>query len=156
MYYPCSENKGRDQLRGYREADLRLRFCVCKKPVFSRCGSNKQILSVTHLNFSTVLFFSVHTCILNFVKSWNHFAHNYEPHHKKPAFCIYQKTFLDTYQLCKLISPFVFPSQILEFFLFPYQTFQVSAQSMILQRLVYCKSPKFSDTHNVCCNQPKI
>ena len=24
MYYPCSENKGADQLRGYREADLRL------------------------------------------------------------------------------------------------------------------------------------
>ena len=26
MYYPCSENKGADQLRGYREADLRLVF----------------------------------------------------------------------------------------------------------------------------------
>ena len=26
MYYPCSENKGADQLRGYREADLRLCF----------------------------------------------------------------------------------------------------------------------------------
>ena len=24
MYYPCSENIGADQLRGYREADLRL------------------------------------------------------------------------------------------------------------------------------------
>ena len=24
MYYPCSENKDADQLRGYREADLRL------------------------------------------------------------------------------------------------------------------------------------
>ena len=24
LYYPCSENKGADQLRGYREADLRL------------------------------------------------------------------------------------------------------------------------------------
>ena len=39
MYYPCSENKGPDQLRGYREADLRLCFRICKKPVFSRCGS---------------------------------------------------------------------------------------------------------------------
>ena len=36
MYYLCSENKGADQLRGYREADLRLCFCICKKPVFSR------------------------------------------------------------------------------------------------------------------------
>ena len=25
-YYPCSENKGDDQLHGYREADLRLCF----------------------------------------------------------------------------------------------------------------------------------
>ena len=39
MYYPCSENKGADQLRGYREADLRLCFSICKMPVFSRRGS---------------------------------------------------------------------------------------------------------------------
>ena len=31
MYYPCSENKGADQLRGNREADLRLCFRICKK-----------------------------------------------------------------------------------------------------------------------------
>ena len=31
-----SENKGADQLRGYREADLRLCFCICKKKRFSR------------------------------------------------------------------------------------------------------------------------
>ena len=37
--YLCSENKGTDQLRGYREADLRLCFRICKKPVFSRRGS---------------------------------------------------------------------------------------------------------------------
>ena len=35
LYYPCSENKGTDQLRGYREADLCLCFRVCKKPIFS-------------------------------------------------------------------------------------------------------------------------
>ena len=40
LYYLCSENKGADQLRGYREADLRLCFRICKKPVFSRRGSN--------------------------------------------------------------------------------------------------------------------
>ena len=39
MFYPCSENIGADQLRGYREADLRLCFRICKNPVFSRCGS---------------------------------------------------------------------------------------------------------------------
>ena len=39
LYYLCSENKGADQLRGYREADLRLCFRICKNPVFSRRGS---------------------------------------------------------------------------------------------------------------------
>ena len=39
LYYPCSENKGADQLRGYCEADLRLCFCICKKLVFSLRGS---------------------------------------------------------------------------------------------------------------------
>ena len=34
-YYLCSENKGADQLRGYREADLRLCFRINKIPVFS-------------------------------------------------------------------------------------------------------------------------
>ena len=36
LYYLCSENKGADQLRGKCEADLRLCFRICKKPVFSR------------------------------------------------------------------------------------------------------------------------
>ena len=39
LYYPFSENKDADQLRGYRKADLRLCFRICKKPVFSRRGS---------------------------------------------------------------------------------------------------------------------
>ena len=39
LYYPCSENKGADQLRGYREADLRVCFRICKNPFFSRRGS---------------------------------------------------------------------------------------------------------------------
>ena len=34
MYYPSSENKGADQLRGYREADLRLCFRICRLLVF--------------------------------------------------------------------------------------------------------------------------
>ena len=39
LYYPYGENKGADQLRGYREADLRPCFRICKNPVFSRRGS---------------------------------------------------------------------------------------------------------------------
>ena len=34
MYYPCSENKGADQLRGYREAELRLLFSHMQKAGF--------------------------------------------------------------------------------------------------------------------------
>ena len=39
MYYPSSENKGADQLRGYREADLCLCFRICRLLVFSGGGS---------------------------------------------------------------------------------------------------------------------
>ena len=39
LYYLCSESKGADQLRGSREADLRLCFRICKKPVFIQFGS---------------------------------------------------------------------------------------------------------------------
>ena len=46
LYYLCSENKGADQLRVYREADLRLCFRICKKPVFSRRGSYECELSM--------------------------------------------------------------------------------------------------------------
>ena len=34
FYYPCSENKGADQLCGYRKAGLRLCFRICKKAGF--------------------------------------------------------------------------------------------------------------------------
>ena len=35
LYFLCSENKGADKLRGYREADLRLCFRICILLVFS-------------------------------------------------------------------------------------------------------------------------
>ena len=35
VHYPCSENKGADQLLGHREADLRLCFRICRLLVFS-------------------------------------------------------------------------------------------------------------------------
>ena len=34
LHYPCSENKGADQLCSYCAADLRLCFRICKKTVF--------------------------------------------------------------------------------------------------------------------------
>ena len=39
MYYPSSENKGAGQLRGCREADLRLCFRLCRLLVFPWGGS---------------------------------------------------------------------------------------------------------------------
>ena len=39
LYYPCSENKGTDQLCNYCTADLRLCFRICKLLAFSRTGS---------------------------------------------------------------------------------------------------------------------
>ena len=39
VYYPCSENKGADQLRSNCEADLRLCFGLCRLLVFS-CGGS--------------------------------------------------------------------------------------------------------------------
>ena len=53
LHYPCGENKGADQLRGYREADLRLCFRICKKPVFLRRGSvTGSKLNVCHARVS--------------------------------------------------------------------------------------------------------
>ena len=40
----CSENKGADQLRGYREADLRLCFRICKSLVFSHAAHLKTYM----------------------------------------------------------------------------------------------------------------
>ena len=39
VFYPCSENKGAGQLRGYREVVPRLCFRICRLLVFSRGGS---------------------------------------------------------------------------------------------------------------------
>ena len=40
FYYPCSENKGADQLRGYCEAGLCLCVPICRLLVFLCSGSN--------------------------------------------------------------------------------------------------------------------
>ena len=50
LYYPFGENKGADRLRGYRKADLRLCFRICKKTVFSRRGSNNYNIQLLPLN----------------------------------------------------------------------------------------------------------
>ena len=57
LYYPCSENKDADQLRGFSEPDLRFCFRICKKPVFSRRGSNN--LGVPKFGTFTVVLVSI-------------------------------------------------------------------------------------------------
>ena len=47
FFYLCSENKGADQLCGYREADLRLCFRICKNPVFSRRAFSMENWAIT-------------------------------------------------------------------------------------------------------------
>ena len=50
LYFRCSENKGADQLRGYREADLRLCFRLCRLLVFpTRCRGFATILYIKWL-----------------------------------------------------------------------------------------------------------
>ena len=58
LYYPCSENKGADQLRDYREADLRLCFRLGKNPVFSRCGSYNS--DIAKYSFIFLEYISLH------------------------------------------------------------------------------------------------
>ena len=50
LYYPCNEKNGADQLRGYREADLRLCFRICILLVFS-CGSSIDVWTSLYLVF---------------------------------------------------------------------------------------------------------
>ena len=59
LYYLCSENKGADQLRGYREADLRLCFRLCRLLVFPWGGSyvgNSIPSSITGRNYNFIIY----------------------------------------------------------------------------------------------------
>ena len=55
MYYPSSENKGADQLRGYREADLRLCFRICRLLVFPWGGSNYTCIIIVMMKNAFVV-----------------------------------------------------------------------------------------------------
>ena len=66
LYFPSSENKGADQLHGYREADLHLCFCIMQIVGFTmrrlKCG---MMVFKIHL-FSLVLVFSDSPLLLLF------------------------------------------------------------------------------------------
>ena len=67
LYYPCSENKDADQLRGYREADLRLCFSICKKPVISQGGSYIMYMNVYFFDAvkNQVVYYLKKECLTN-------------------------------------------------------------------------------------------
>ena len=54
LYYLCSENKGADQLRGNRKADLRLCFRICKMLV---CRSYDAATSINYRIGYSISFF---------------------------------------------------------------------------------------------------
>ena len=66
LYYPCSENKGADQLHGYREADLRLCFRPSNLMVFLCSGSFKTF---NHCLLTVVIYSKANTIILTKVKN---------------------------------------------------------------------------------------
>ena len=60
LYCLCSENKGADQLRGYREADLRLYFANAKR-LFSHDAAQIDMIQREHMvNRSTSFYSHVH------------------------------------------------------------------------------------------------
>ena len=73
LHYLCSENKGADQLCGYRKADLSLCFRICKNTVFSRRGSfdNGKILDL--FVFFTITYVVGNICAKSVKLSLNSF-----------------------------------------------------------------------------------
>ena len=72
MYYLSSENKGADLLRGYREADLRLCFRICRLLVFPWGGTNKAETNILFLSI-----YGIHWIACLYVAKqlgYNHFA----------------------------------------------------------------------------------
>ena len=68
LYYPSSENKGADQLRDHREADLRLCFRLCRLLVFPRGGSFIRENKIDLLVESSHQFYSIVLNCLNYKK----------------------------------------------------------------------------------------
>ena len=72
MYYPCSENKGADQLRGNREVDLRLCFRLCILLVSPYGGSYTFNISYNCISLLVFFFFffffffflKIHNCCI--------------------------------------------------------------------------------------------
>ena len=97
MYYPSSENKGADQLRGYHEADLRLCFRLCRLLLFPCGGSYSNYLHDDLLAFM-IVFVSILLFLFPFLlQSWYiHTCENMvmEPHMASYVVSTNKKLFL--------------------------------------------------------------
>ena len=99
LYFPSSENKDADQLRGYREADLRLCFHICRLLVFSWHGSFYRLprsWSASLFSHMQIVGFHLYS---NYTK---YFLKPYEPQHEKPA--MWTLTRSDTNQAVDLVG----------------------------------------------------
>ena len=56
LYCPCSENKGADQLRGYREADLRLFVFAYVDCWYSQAAAHLCSIVAVHTRKLTLLY----------------------------------------------------------------------------------------------------
>ena len=120
MYYPCSENKGADQLRCYREADLQLCFCICRLLVFSQGGSFVAVevfsyVALVHPRSPKVQCFSEEYFNMSHIIGKPDFAYGKT---KEQISCAIT---------AKLIMAFVFATQIVQFHFYLNQKFQVSS-----------------------------
>ena len=132
MYYLCSKNKGADQLHGYREADLRLCFRLCRLLVFPCGGSNitfksygPTVLSAQPTSCKCVAGLNSCTCIFHKEGWWvqivccclSILSEENVPRHEETRFFAYAKT--KTQISCavtaQLISAFVFAARIVQF-----------------------------------------
>ena len=124
MYYPSSENKGADQLRGYREADLRLCFRLCRLLVFPWGGSYFKLFKKSFvtapagvqnllLRRKQIYDRDRHTCTVRvcFIRHMSYVM-------GKTTHYICENKGTDQLQTAKLISAFVFASQIIQFLFF--------------------------------------
>ena len=127
MYYPCSENKGADQLRGDREADLRLCFRPCKLLVFSRTGSylnrNVSILLMFMCTYSKSLLRYLYSSLLSYLHEECSFSGILKLRNQRNHFVTAPKAYMHVFTVHNETRP------VLSFFVFLFSISGASCKS---------------------------
>ena len=74
LYYPCSKNKGDDQLCGYRKADLRLCFRTAKLIsafVFAHAKNGFLTTQLKYLLFESTVIYNIYGIQVFLKRSYN-------------------------------------------------------------------------------------